>query len=65
MWRDLDELERQIYVDEFESEKIEYNELLRQYHNSPAYHTWIMSLKSRGNVIIVFILHIKLISNNV
>ncbi|XP_027205299.2 SWI/SNF-related matrix-associated actin-dependent regulator of chromatin subfamily E member 1-like [Dermatophagoides pteronyssinus] len=49
MWRDLDENEKQKYIEEFEVEKLEYNELLKQYHSSPAYQSWIASLKTKEN----------------
>lgn len=50
MWRDLNENEKQKYIDEFEVEKIEYNELLKQYHSTPSYQAWILS-KMKGNSI--------------
>ena len=37
MWRDLPDNEKQDFVEEYESEKIEYERSLKSYHSSPAY----------------------------
>lgn len=37
MWRELPSADKQAFVDEYDSEKMEYQEALKSYHNSPAY----------------------------
>ncbi|CAG0893696.1 unnamed protein product [Darwinula stevensoni] len=49
MWRDLDESHKQVFVDEYESEKVEYEKALRVYHSSPAYQTFIAA-KAKGKL---------------
>lgn len=37
MWRDLDDSERQVFVDEHELEMAEYEKAMKTYHSSPAF----------------------------
>lgn len=46
MWRDLDDSERQVFIDEHELETIEYEKAMKAYHSSPAYLSF-MAVKSK------------------
>nr|CAH8822371.1 unnamed protein product [Trichobilharzia regenti] len=43
MWRELPDDEKMLYMEEYDAEKTQYTELLRQYHTSPAYQAWLLA----------------------
>jgi len=43
MWRELPTPDKQLIIDEYETEKIDYQEMLRAYHNSPVYQNYLQA----------------------
>lgn len=50
MWREIPDDERQVFFDEYELEKVQYNEAMKAYHNSQEYQAWIAA-KGRAQVL--------------
>lgn len=48
-WREMSDEDKQPYIEEYESEKLVYNEQLKVYRNSPAYKRWLEA-KMQGKV---------------
>ncbi|XP_037935866.1 SWI/SNF-related matrix-associated actin-dependent regulator of chromatin subfamily E member 1 [Teleopsis dalmanni] len=46
IWKQLPDIDKQEYVDEYETDKLEYEKSLKAYHNSPAYLAY-MAAKSK------------------
>lgn len=41
MWRELKDTEKQVFIDEHELEKNEYEKAMRTYHSSPTYLSFL------------------------
>lgn len=52
MWRELPNDEKTLFLEEYETESIQYKEQLRQYYGSPAYQAWLVN-KEAGNFLIM------------
>ena len=50
-WRNLTDEEKQGYFDEYEVEKAEYTEAMKNYHNSAAYREWVKAKEKAQNAI--------------
>ena len=48
-WREMSEEDKQPFCDEYESEKLVYNEQLKVYRNSTAYKRWLEA-KTQGTI---------------
>ena len=48
MWRELPDDEKSHFIEEYENEKVQYNEAIRLYHSSPAYQAWLAT-KEKGS----------------
>ena len=46
LWRDLPQEGKQVYLEQYELDKQDYNRALKAYHDSPAYQSWLQ--ESRG-----------------
>ncbi|PAA89926.1 hypothetical protein BOX15_Mlig000246g1, partial [Macrostomum lignano] len=46
MWRELGDSEKQQFTEDYEADKLQYADALKQYHNSPQYKAWL-ALKDR------------------
>lgn len=49
MWRDLPESDKQEFVDEYETEKADYERAVKDYHASASYQAYL-SAKSKGRL---------------
>lgn len=47
MWRDLPDTDKQVFTEDYETEKATYSEAMKNYHNSPAYQAFLVA---RGKV---------------
>ena len=51
MWKELSELDKQEFVDEYEAEKADFDRQMMAYKNSPAFQSYIQA-KARGAAVI-------------
>uniref|UniRef100_A0A914W567 HMG box domain-containing protein n=1 Tax=Plectus sambesii TaxID=2011161 RepID=A0A914W567_9BILA len=49
MWREASDQEKAVYQEEYEEEKVEYDKLLKTYHNSASYQAYLAS-KNRAKM---------------
>ena len=50
MWRELPPGDKQLFMDEYDAEKLEYQDLLKSFHNSPAYQAYLQA-KGRAEAV--------------
>ncbi len=48
LWRELDDCEKQVYQEEFEMDKAEYDRQMKTYQNSAAYQAYLAASRSQG-----------------